>query len=292
MKKKIINIPYLGYKTHTIIYGDYLKKAPLIILHGGPGGCVEKYESLTELNKRYDVPIIMYDQLGSAYSKVGPNHTELWNFDTFMNELDNLLNYLKIKDYYLLGHSWGGMLALQYCLSREHSNLKKLILFSTLPSTKIWNEEHIKMINDFPCAYKEAIMDEYRGLHYDKKIYKKAIKLFYNEHVGKKGDSTYIRKRKRFPKVNKEIYEYMWGKSELFGTGTLKDYDLTNQLKNIDVPTLIISGKYDESTPLMNSVMKKEIKGSIWKLLEHSHHGGYNEEPEEVYKAIIDFLDI
>lgn len=134
-------------------------------------------------------------------------------------------------------------------------------------------------------------MDEYRGLPFDKKIYKLAIKKFYNEHVGKKSDSKYIRKRKRFPKINKEIYEYMWGKSELFGTGTLIDYDLVSQLNMIDVPTLIISGKYDESTPYMNELMNKEIKGSIWTLLERSHHAGYNEEPEEVYKAIISFLN-
>ncbi len=288
---KVVNIPFLNYKTHAYIYGDYLKKIPIIILHGGPGGCVEKYESLTELYKRYDVPIVMYDQLGSGYSKVPPNHTELWNFDTFMDELDNLISYLKIKEYILLGHSWGGMLALKYFLSRKHLGLKKLILFSTLPSTSLWNEEHIKMIADFPCAYKEAIKNEYQGLPYSKSIYKLAIKRFYNEHVGKKSDSVYIRKRKRFPKLNKEVYEYMWGKSELFGTGTLKDYDVISELKKIDVPTLILSGAFDESTPYMNEVMHKEIKGSTRTLLKNSHHAGYNEEPEEVYTAIVDFLN-
>ncbi len=291
MKKKIINIPFLNYKTHTIIYGDYLKKTPLIILHGGPGGCVERYESLIELYNRYDVPIIMYDQLGSAYSKVPHGHFELYNFDTFISELESLISYLKIKDYYLLGHSWGGMLALKYCLTKKRVGLKKLILFSTLPSTSLWNEEHIKMINDFPCAYKEAIMDDYRGLKVNKKIRKLAIKHFYNEHIGKKSSSHYVRKRKRFPKVNKEIYEYMWGKNELFGTGTLLDYDVTDSLKDIDVPTLLLSGRYDESTPFMNEFMNKEIKGSKWVVLENSHHGGYNEEPEETYKAIIDFLN-
>ncbi len=288
---KIINIPFLTYKTHSYIYGDYLKKTPIIILHGGPGGCVEKYESLIELYKRYDIPLIMYDQLGSGYSKVPNNHLELWNFDTFMDELDNLISYLKIKDYILLGHSWGGMLALKYYFSREHSRLKKLILFSTLPSTSLWNEEHIKMIADFPCAYKEAIMAQYKGAPYSKKIYRQAIKRFYDEHVGKKSDLVYVRKRKRFPKLNKEIYEYMWGKSELFGTGTLKDYDVVDQLKLIQVPTLLISGKYDESTPYINELMFKQIKGSKWTLLENSHHAGYLEQPEAVFKAIIDFLN-
>ena len=289
MKSKMVNIPYLGYKTHCIVYGDISKGTPLILMHGGPGGCIERYESLTKLAD-LGIPLIMYDQLGSGYSRVPKGHLELWNYNTFMDELENIIKYFNLKQYSILGHSWGGMLALEWLTSRKVIGLKKVILFSTLPSTKIWNEEHLKMIENYPNVEKKSLIDELNGKEYDKKIHKKAVKRFYDEHVGKKSDRKYIPVRKRFPKTNKEIYNYMWGRSELFGTGILKDWDVTDNLSSIKYPTLIISGKYDESTPKMNELMNQKIPNSKWVLLEHSHHAGYNEEPELVVDTIAKFL--
>lgn len=289
MKPKIVNIPYLGYKTHCYVYGDLNKGTPIIFLHGGPGGCIERYEALTQLANS-GIPLILYDQLGSGYSRVPKGHYELWKYETFINELDNVVNYFGLKKFHLLGHSWGGMLALEWVTNYDHKKLEKLILFSTLPSTKIWNDEHFKMIEDYPQEIKQSIIDDYNGKSVQKAILKRGLQRFYNEHVGKKSDRKYIPKRKRFPKTNKEVYEYMWGKSELFGTGTLKDWNVEDKLHKIDVPTLIISGKLDESTPVINEMMNKKIQGSRWVLLEHSHHSGYNEEPELVLKSIKDFI--
>ena len=82
----------------------------------------------------------------------------------------------------------------------------------------------------------------------------------------------------------------MWGKSELFGTGTLKDWDTIPNLKNIENKTLIISGKFDESTIAINELMNREIKNSKWVLLEKSHHIGYAEEPEIALDEIRKFI--
>ena len=288
--KKIVNVPYLGYKTHCIIYGDLSKGIPLILMHGGPGGAIERYEALSELEKR-GIPCIFYDQLGCGYSRVPKGHLELWTYKTYIDELENLIKYFGLKRFNLLGHSWGGMLALEYLTSNvDIKGLNKVVLFSTLPSTWIWNEEHLRMIESFPKEEKEALRNEYEGKPFDKVSHKKGIKRFYNEHVGKKSDKKYVSKRKRFPKTNKEIYEYMWGPSELFGTGTLKYWDTIDRLHLIKYPTLIISGKYDESTPKINELMNQKIPNSKWILLEHSHHGGYNEEPDKVLDEISKFL--
>ncbi len=109
MTKKTINIPFLGYKTHAVIYGDLKKGTPTILLHGGPGGCSEKYEVLSQIGE-YN-PIIFYDQFGSGYSKVPSDNKDILNENTYIDELENLISYLNIKEYILLGHSWGGMLA-------------------------------------------------------------------------------------------------------------------------------------------------------------------------------------
>jgi len=289
MKPKVINVPFKGFKTHTIIYGDIYKGVPLIMLHGGPGGCIERYEALIKLAD-LGHPIIMYDQLGCGYSKVPKGNLSLWTNETYIEELDNILKYFNIDKYYLLGHSWGGMLALMYVLGKPTIRPSKLILYSTLPSTRIWNEDHLKMIEDYPIEQKEALIKQYKGEEFDLKSYKLGIKRFYDEHVGKKKDRKYIPTRKRFPKTNKEIYEYMWGKSELVGTGTLKDYDVEDKLHLINIPTLILSGELDESTPRMNKLMNDRILNSKWVMVKGAHHSSYNENPEFVVQEIHNFL--
>ena len=289
MKKQVHKIPYLGYYTRAYVLGDISKGIPLIILHGGPGGCVERYEPLEKLAE-YGVPLIFYDQLGCGYSKVPKNHKISWNFLIFLDEFDNLVRYFKLEKYSVLGHSWGGMLALEYVCNFNPKGLQKLILFSTLPSTKIWNDEHLKMLDEFEPEERAALLSENEGKNFDREIYKKAIKKFYKNHVGKRSKDIYPFKTKRFPKTNKEIYEKMWGKSELFGTGTLLEWNVEDKLCEIDVPTLILSGALDESTPAMNELMAKQIKNSKWVLLKKSHHIGYAEEPELVIETIKNFV--
>ena len=286
---RVINIPFKGYKTHTYVYGNLSKGIPLIMLHGGPGGCIERYEALTHLAEKGH-PIIMYDQLGCGYSRVPKGNLDLWTVETYIEELDNIIKFFNLKKYYLLGHSWGGMLALEYLTRKPSLKPLKLILYSTLPSTKIWNEDHLRMIEDYPSEQKEALIKQYKCEEFDFKAYKLGIKLFYDENVGKKKDRKYIPFRKRFPKTNKEIYEYMWGKSELVGTGTLKDYNVEDKLNLIDNSTLILSGELDESTPRMNKLMNDRIKNSKWVMIKGVHHSSYNEEPEFVLKTIHDFL--
>jgi len=289
MKKIVHRIPYLGYHTRAYSIGDFKHQIPLIILHGGPGGCVERYEPLENLAK-LGIPLIFYDQLGCGYSRVPKNHGIDWNYRIFLDEFDNLLKYFGLEKYYLLGHSWGGMLALEYVTKRAHSGLQKLILFSTLPSTKIWNDEHIKFINEFPASEKEAILNEFYGLDFDKKQNKLGVKRFYKNHVGKKSTEFYKFERKKFPKTNREIYVKMWGRTELFGTGTLKDWNVEDDLTKIDIPTLILSGAFDESTPTMNELMNDRIPNSRWILLKKSHHIGYAEETDVVIKEISNFI--
>lgn len=289
MKKKVYKIPFKNHYTRAYTFGDVFEGVPLIILHGGPGGCVERYESLEKLAD-FGIPLIFYDQLGCGYSKVEKTHKITWNFAVFLEEFQNLIKFFNLKKFHILGHSWGGMLALEFVCNFDHSGLEKLVLFSTLPSTKIWNDEHIKMIDDFPTEEKAAILAQFEGKNYDAKSYNLGIKRFYKEHVGKRSKDLYDFKTKRFPKTNREIYERMWGDSELFGTGTLKDWSVEDKLSNVDVPTLIISGALDESTPKMNKLMNERIRNSRWILLEKSHHIGYVEEADKVINDLKAFI--
>lgn len=283
-------IPYLGYKTHYRIVGELKEDTiPLIILHGGPGSTLYPYEPFYELNNK-GYTIILYDQLGSGLSKTPKHLFKLMNFETFENELINLVHFLKIKKCHLLGHSWGGMLILNLITTKKVSFIKSIILFSTLPSTKMWKEEGEKLIRYYPPKLKESFYKAYQSKKYDSKYYKLAVKKYIKEHVRDKKLYPYTYQFKPKLKANSEIYNYMWGKNEIFSDGTLASWDVSDKLKEINYKTLIISGTSDESTPYINKFMNENIKNSTWVLLKNSSHCGYINDKDLVIETLDNWM--
>jgi proline-specific peptidase len=90
---------------------------------------------------------------------------------------------------------------------------------------------------------------------------------------------------------NQQVYETMWGPSEFFATGLLADWNIEPRLGEIDVPTLIVSGRYDEATPAQQQRLKDGITGSQWTVLEHSAHLTFIEEPDRYREVVTAFLD-
>ena len=156
---KIIDgyMPFKGFKTYYRIV-DGGDKTPLICLHGGPGSTHNYFEVLdciAETGRK----VIMYDQLGCGNSFV-EGHDELWNQETWMEELVALMEYLHIESCHLLGQSWGGMLAIAYAIEKKNAKLKSLILSSTLSSASLWAKEQHRMISFMSDDEQRAILSE------------------------------------------------------------------------------------------------------------------------------------
>ena len=90
---------------------------------------------------------------------------------------------------------------------------------------------------------------------------------------------------------NQQVYETMWGPSEFFATGVLEEWNVESRLGEIDVPTLILSGRYDEATPAQQQRLHEGIPGSRWKIFEHSAHLIFLTEPERYREVLTSFLD-
>ncbi|MGP1413713.1 MAG: proline iminopeptidase-family hydrolase [Bacillales bacterium] len=278
-----------NYKTYYQIYGENnTTYDPIIILHGGPGGTLFPYIEFSKKLVEKGHQVILYNQHGSSKSDILKPSKDLFTFESFEEELRLIIDKLNIKKYHLLGHSWGGMLALHYILNNRDTSISSIILFSTLPSTKLWNEEAIRMINNnFSNKYQEAIFNQINNLEYNKATFIKAMKKYYKEHVRKPLNKEEKKKTIKNPFKNcKESYEYMWGKTEFCGNGTLKDYNLIDELYKIENKTLILSGAMDESTPYINKLMNDKIRNSKWHLFQHSRHCAYNEEQENVVNIL------
>jgi L-proline amide hydrolase len=87
-----------------------------------------------------------------------------------------------------------------------------------------------------------------------------------------------------------EVYYTMNGPSEFHVTGTLKEWTIVDHLGEIHVPTLLLSGRYDEATPAIVETIHQRIPGSQWVLFEHSSHMPHVEETERCLAVLSDFL--
>jgi proline-specific peptidase len=241
------------------------------VLHGGPGGTHLPLEGLSVLAQQ-GRRVVLYDQLGSGDSS-RPDDPALWTVETFVEQLQSVRDGLGLDELHLFGSSWGGMLALEYAFTKP-PGLKSLILNSTPTSAPRWAEETLRLHADLPPG-----LDE-----------KQAEEEFKRRHIIRLDPEPEVLARAR-AKFGTQVYETMWGPNEFTVTGTLKGWDVIDQLGEIDVPTLITSGRYDECTPKLVEPLHQGIAGSEWVLFEETAHMAYLEEPERYLETLGGFLD-
>jgi pimeloyl-ACP methyl ester carboxylesterase len=235
----------------------------LLVLHGGPGSAHDALEGLAALAEQGRL-VVFYDQLGSGESD-RPDDPSLWTVETFVDQLQAVRDALGLEEIHLFGSSWGGMLAVEYALTRPRG-LASLILNSTPTSAPRWAEETARLA---------AGLDEQE---------------FRRRHIIRLDPEPEVLARAR-AKFGKQVYESMWGPNEFTVTGTLKEWDVIDRLGEIRVPTLITSGRHDECTPALVEPLQKGIAGSEWVIFEDSAHMPYLEEPEHYLEVVGNFLE-
>ncbi len=268
----------------------YIKKGrkgdtPIIGCHGGPGGTHNSIAPLLELATNRQV--VVYDQIGSGKSSL--TKEKHWNIETFCKNLDQLAKHLGFKEFILYGSSWGGTLILEY-YKRYPKKVKGLIFHSSLISSPVWVKDAKKLISKLPKKQIEVIKCCEKVGATDSKVYKEAIKSYYQKHVCR-DPKAYTPSKKKKPRFNEELYMYMWGPSEFCPTGTLKKYDGTSLLKKINVPTLFTSGQYDEATPASAKFFSNKVKTATFKEIKGCSHSSFRENKELTKKVLRSFLD-
>ena len=130
-------------------------KTPLIVLHGGPGMSYDYLQNLQDLSGR---PILFYDQIGGARSShLKDKPDSFWSVDLFVKQLESLIAHFCLKEFDVLGHSWGGMLASEFAVTQP-KGLKKLILSNTPPSTELWGQSQIELISKLSSRVGQSLM--------------------------------------------------------------------------------------------------------------------------------------
>lgn len=279
-------MPFLEYKTYYRVVGKNTgNKKPLVLLHGGPGSTHNYFEVLDRIAEEDGRQLVMYDQIGCGNSYV-ENRPDLWNSKVWIEELIELRKHLGLDEIHLLGQSWGGMQTLEYVCNYKPEGLKSIILSSTLPASWLWAEEAQRMIAQMPQDMQDAIKKATESGDYSSPEYQAAEAEYMRQHCAgevTENDPECLRRPK---KAGRESYVVGWGPNEFTPLGTLKDYDVINQLGNIEEPALIINGGNDLCTPYVAKFMYDRIPNSEWELFRTCRHMCFVEDNDHYVEVL------
>lgn len=258
---------------------------PLLTLHGGPGFCHDYLCALEDLAS--ERPVIFFDQLGCGKSD-RPSDTSLWTVDFFVNQIDEVRQALSLDDTHLLGQSWGGMLAMQYVLDRR-PKLRSLVVANSPASMPRFIEDNMRLKEELPPEVRETIdWHEERG-YTDCPEYQGAIAFWFRRHICRMRPWPEGLEQS-FAGLGQEVYAAMIGPSEFRVTGNLREWDVTDRLSDIRLPTLFVAGQHDEIRPSHVFDMHTRVTGSDYVLYEDSAHFPFEEERGRFMADLASFL--
>jgi proline-specific peptidase len=274
-------VPVEGGRIYVRVDGDLsARRAPIVMIHGGPGGTHASFlEALALADER---AVILYDQLDSGRSE-RPNDSTNWRVSRFVDELEAIRYALGLARWHVLGASWGGTVALEYG-ARRPAALRGLALASPLISTKSWLADAAALIDQLPPAIRDEL--ERCGaltLPSPPSSCDGPTTAFYaafNRREPSAADVTAY--RGQGGGSNPDLYRAMWGASEFVSTGTLRDYDGEPLLAKLEGKrSLFLCGQYDEARPVTTGAFAARVPGAEFAVIPGAAHGLFNDRPAE-----------
>lgn len=289
-----IKTPVGEFKVWTKRVGNN-PKIKVLLLHGGPGVTHELYECFDGYFPNESIEYIYYDQLGSYYSDQ-PNDPKLWTNERFVEEVEQVRIALGLNkdNFYLLGQSWGGILAMEYAFKYQ-KNLKGLIISNMMSSAPEYNKYAEEVLGPkLPKEVFEQIKTFEKNKDYKNPKYETLLfNYYYTEHILRKPIAEWPEAVNRcFKHLNPNVYIYMQGPSEfgITGNATLRNWDVRNKLKTISVPTLVIGSKYDTMDPKHMEWMSKEVQHGRFLFCPNGSHLSQYDDQATYIPGVIKFL--
>ncbi len=287
-----IQTPAGTFKVWTKRFGNN-PRIKLLLLHGGPGATHEYFECMESFLPQEGIEFIYYDQLGSAYSDQ-PQDTSLWDTPRFVEEVEQVRIALGLHrdNFYLLGHSWGGILAMEYALKYQQ-HLKGLIIsnmMASAPRYDAYAEEVLAKQLD-PAVLAEIRAIEARNDFENPRYMELLLPHFYNKFICRLPLEEWPDPMMRaFNKLNHTVYVMMQGPSEFGVSGKLEKWDVSAELGKITTPTLVIAATHDTMDPAYMKWMSEQVpNGSFLRCENGSHMCMWDDQPTYM-SGLIKFL--
>lgn len=268
-------------------------KMKILLLNGGPGATHEYFECFENFLPAEGIEIIYYDQLGCGNSQ-DPKDSSLFDLARYVDEVEQVRKALNLnkENFYLLGHSWGGILAMEYALKYQ-DNLKGVII-SNMMSDAV---EYGKYADEVLAKKMDpAILSEVSALEakkdYSNPRYMELLQNhFYTQHVLRLPLAEWPEPVNRsFAKMNQGLYVTMQGPSEFGIAGKLATWSVKNQLNQIKVPTLVVGAAHDTMDPNHMKWMAETLPNGTYLFCPNGSHMSMYDDQESYFKGLIHFM--
>ncbi len=285
-----ISTPVGNFKVWTKKFGNN-PAIKVLLLHGGPGGTHEFFESFESFFPQEGFEFYEYDQLGSYFSDK-PKDSSLWTTERFVEEVEQVRKALGMNkdNFYLLGHSWGGILATEYALKYQ-DNIKGLIISNMMSSCPLYGKyaDEVLAKQMDPKVLDTVRAIEAKGDFANPKYMELLLPNFYAQHLCRVYPFPEAIER-AFPHMNSEIYVMMQGPSEFGVAGRLANWDRSKDLPKIKVPTLTIGGKYDTMDPEHMKWMATQVQNGRSLICPNGSHCSMWDDQSHYFPGLISFI--
>jgi proline iminopeptidase len=269
-------------------------KIKLLLLNGGPGATHEYFECFENFLPAEGIEFIYYDQLGCGNSD-NPNDIALWDLGRYVEEVEQVRKALNLdsSNFYMLGHSWGGILAMEYALKYQ-KNMKGLIIsnmMSSCPEYGNYADEVLAKQMD-PKVLAEIKQIEATKDFTNPRYMELLIPNFYEKHILRFPSKDWPEPVNRsLGKLNQSLYVTMQGPSEFGISGKLEKWDRKADLKNISIPTLVIGAKYDTMDPKHMEEMSKLVQNGTYLFCPKGSHMDFYDDQKVYFEGLVSFLN-
>jgi len=279
------------FKVWTKRFGSN-PKIKVLLLHGGPAMTHEYMECFETFFQREGFEFYEYDQLGSYYSDQ-PKDSSLWTTERFVDEVEQVRKAIGAdkNNFYILGNSWGGILAMEYALKYQQ-NMKGLLVANMMASAPDYGKYADKVLSK---QMKPEILAEIRSLEAKKdfnnpRYMELLMPNYYQQHLCRLKDwpDGLNRASKH---VNNEIYTMMQGPSEFGISGRLAKWDIKKRLPEITIPTLMIGAKYDTMDPKAMEEQSKLVKKGRYLYCPNGSHLAMWDDQKVFMNGVIEFIN-
>ncbi|HSD14161.1 MAG TPA: proline iminopeptidase-family hydrolase [Flavobacterium sp.] len=287
-----IETPKGTFKVWTKRIGNN-PKIKVLLLNGGPGATHEYFECFESFLPAEGIEFIYYDQLGCGNSE-NPKDIAMWDLSRYVEEVEQVRKTLNLdrENFYLLGHSWGGILAMEYTLKYQN-NMKGLIISNMMSDAiaygKYADEVLAKQMN--PVVLKELRDIEAKSDFSNPRYMELLMPNFYEKHILRLPSKDWPEPVQRsFSKMNQSLYVTMQGPSEFGISGKLEKWNRFPDLKNITIPTLVIGARNDTMDPKHMEQMAKSVKNGTYLFCPKGSHMAFYDDQDVYFRGLISFL--
>jgi proline iminopeptidase len=277
-----------GYRVWTKRFGNAPMK--VLLLHGGPAATHEYMECFESFFPKAGIEFYEYDQLGSYYSDQ-PQDQSLWTTERFVEEVEQVRKALGLdKDnFYLLGNSWGGLLAMEYALKYQ-DNLKGLIVANMTADFGKYAAYNAKLRAELPADVLAKLGEyESKGAYTDPAYQEMVVREYYGRHICTLPEWPEPAARS-FKHINQSVYAYMQGPSEFVPGGILKGWSVWDRLGDIRVPTLMVGAAHDTMNPAEMEEMSRLVQKGRYLFCPNGSHLAMWDDQEVFMNGVISFI--